>query len=307
MEVAFVTEFHPDRELPRQVPWNYFAADLASAGINIMRFDSLETAWRPFDAMILIIWLDPQNRRHFKPYKITSVMEKYWAYRARFPQTVQIVVNHTDMSRFASATPYWKPGDPVLFRTPAYDRDELWPFPAAAIYPWEKIWGTACYKTDLACKYDAGFIGRASGPDGYREQVARATAKVGIGKCVQTWLDKDHYAALMSQCRILVCPQGWGEQSRRHWEAWKSGKPVLTDSACDSVEMIPGIRLRRGVHYLVYDEPAEIPDIVSDWTRPGRRDDLEQIARNGQRAALDFDGKASMLKFFEGLSTRTLG
>lgn len=108
----------------------------------------------------------------------------------------------------------------------------------------------------------------------------------------------------MGRCRIIVCPQGWGEQSRRHWDAWKSGKPVLTDRPCDSVEMIPGMRLQREVHYLVYDDPAQIPDIVSDWSRPGRRDDLEQIARNGQQAALSYDGLATMLRFFKGLKGR---
>jgi hypothetical protein len=74
---------------------------------------------------------------------------------------------------------------------------------------------------------------------------------------------------------------------------------VLTDRDCDSVEMIPGVQLREGVHYLVFDDPAEIPDIVAEWTRTGRRDDLAEIAENGRRAALSYDGGGRIAEFFE--------
>jgi len=47
--------------------------------------------------------------------------------------------------------------------------------------------------------------------------------------------------------------------------------------------MIPGQRLRAGEHYLVFDEPEEIPDLVSDWCRPSRADDLAAIAERGRR------------------------
>lgn len=103
----------------------------------------------------------------------------------------------------------------------------------------------------------------------------------------------------MAQCQIIVCPRGWGEQSRRHWHAWLSGKPVLTDRDYDSVEMIPGVRLKQGVHYLVFDDPKEIPDIVSDWTRPSRLDDLVQIAEHGRRAALSYDACGRIAECFE--------
>jgi len=300
MEIAYVVA-HPEARLAKSVPWCHFSAELATHGISITRFNSLEEAWRPFDAMILLVWLDWRNPHHFDKWQILPVMEKYSAYRATFPETVQIVVNHVDMSRRPSALPYWRLGDPILFRTPAYDRSELHPFPAQDIYPFERMWGAARFRTDLPCEYAAGFIGSPSGPKGYRKKVAHQTAKVGIGRCSSWPMTNIRHNDFMSRCRIVVCPQGWGEQSERHWDAWKSGKPVLTDAACDSVEMIPGMRLRRGVHYLVYDDPAEIPDIVSDWTKPGRRDDLEQIARNGQMAALSYDGKESMVKFFTSL------
>lgn len=135
---------------------------------------------------------------------------------------------------------------------------------------------------------------------GYRENVARETAKVGIGICKQGHAySKKEYNEIMAKCQIIVCPRGWGEQSERHWDAWLSGKPVPTDRACDSVEMIPGLRLQEGVHYLVFDDPKEIPDIVSDWTRRSRLDDLAQIAENGRCAALSYDACSRIIEFFE--------
>src|SRR5271166_2199665 len=183
MEVAFVVQEHPDLSLAESSPWAYFARDLANAGIFISRFNSLDEAWRLFDAMILMVWLDWQNKEHFKVERILPVMEKYAAYRAAFPNTMQIVLNHVDMCRRASATPYWRLGDPILFRTPAYDRTELTPFPVEDIFAFEYVRGSACFQNPT-CEYAAGFIGSPSGPRGYRESVARETAKVGIGRCV---------------------------------------------------------------------------------------------------------------------------
>jgi hypothetical protein len=304
MEIAFVVQEHHDRLLVETSPWVYFAKELANAGFSILKFDSLARAWRPFDAMILMVWLDWRNREYFNHERILPLMEKYAEYRAAFPSTIQIVLNHVDMCRRASATAYWRPGDPVLFRTPAYDRAELNPFPPKDIFAFEHLRGSACFP-QLPIKYAAGFIGSPSGPRGYRESVARETSKVGLGRCKPKRIPRAEHDALMGSCRIIVCPQGWGEQSYRHWDAWKSGKPVLTDLACDGVEMIPGAKLEREVHYLVYDDPAEIPDIVSDWTKTTRRDDLEQIARNGQAAALSYDPRAWILGVFEGIFARS--
>jgi hypothetical protein len=303
MNIAFVVEEHHDTVLAESSPWFHFAVALAKSGISISRFNSLDEAWRSFDAMILMVWLDWRNREYFRVEQILPVMEKYAAYRAAFPDTIQIVLNHVDMCRRASATPYWRVGDPILFRTPAYDRTELAPFPKDDIFPFEYLRGSACFQS-LPCKYTAGFIGSPSGPRGYRESVARETSKVGLGRCLSNRIAKAEHDALMGSCRIIVCPQGWGEQSHRHWDAWKSGKPVLTDEACDSVEMIPGVRLRGGVHYLVYKDPSEIPDIVSDWTKPSRLADLEQIGRKGQEAALSYDPREWMLQFFRTLQNR---
>jgi len=97
----------------------------------------------------------------------------------------------------------------------------------------------------------------------------------------------------------VVCPRGWGEQSKRHWDAWLSGKPILTDRDCDSVEMIPGVELREGVHYLVFDEPEQIPEIVNYWTDPKRRDALATIGENGRKAAQSYDPFGRILAFFE--------
>jgi hypothetical protein len=141
MEVAFVVQEHPDRARVVTAPWFHFAGDLARSGIFVSKFDSLDAAWRPFDAMILMVWLDWENRDHFKAHRILPVMEKYSAYRAAFPGTIQIVLNHTDMARRAWAIPYWRLGDPILFKTPAYDRSELAPYPAEDIYPYEYVHG----------------------------------------------------------------------------------------------------------------------------------------------------------------------
>src|ERR1700674_1279362 len=242
MNVAFVVENHPDLERVETAPWFFHRAQLAQTGITVALFDDLSKAWRPFDAMILMVWLDWANPVSFKPDRIMPVMEKYSAYRAAFPETTQIVLNHTDMGRHAYAAPYWRTGDPIAFLTPAYDRSELAPFPADQIFAFEYIRGSVLPPAPV--RHAAGFIGTPSGPPGYRNRVAAATAAVGIGKCIPVPLPKEEYAALIASCRIIVCPRGWGENSVRHWDAWRSGKVVLTDRECDSVEMIPGIRLR---------------------------------------------------------------
>jgi hypothetical protein len=53
------------------------------------------------------------------------------------------------------------------------------------------------------------------------------------------------------------------------------------------------------VHYLVFDSPEQIPEIVTEWTRPSRRDALARIAENGRRATLSYDGCARIAAFFE--------
>ena len=73
---------------------------------------------------------------------------------------------------------------------------------------------------------------------------------------------------------------------------------MLTDRDCDSVEMIPGIRLRDGEHYLVFDNPDDIPDIVSDLMRPSRSDELAEIAENGRRAAQSYNALDRITQFF---------
>jgi hypothetical protein len=73
---------------------------------------------------------------------------------------------------------------------------------------------------------------------------------------------------------------------------------MLTDRPGDSVELIPGMRLREGVHYLVFDEPEEIPDIVRRWMHPSRRDELDAIAQNGREAARSYDALDNIVRFF---------
>lgn len=76
---------------------------------------------------------------------------------------------------------------------------------------------------------------------------------------------------------------------------------MLTDRECDAVEMIPGVRLREGEHYLVWDDPDQIPDIVSDWTRPSKSSDLAEIATNGRQAALSYNALARITQFFQSI------
>jgi len=303
IDIAVITEGIGDYALSAQ-PWIYYRDALLRRGIRIHLYRGGEEGFqRAFDAMILHIWQDWANEEHFKPLRIMPVLERYAAYRARYSQTVQIVLNHTDMSRRPYAIPYWRVGDPVLYRTPAYDRSELAPFPPETIWAYEKVWGENCFSSTDPPLHQAGFIGTNSGPKGYRERVAAATARVGLSLCGETHAyPKAQHDALMARCQILVCPRGWGENSRRHWDAWLSGKPVLTDRDCDSVEMIPGTRLRAGEHYLVFEEPDDIPDIVSDWTRPSRRDDLAEIAENGRRAAQSYNALDRIAQFFQSIA-----
>ena len=301
MEIAIVTEGIGQKQLDYQ-PFYRFREQLGIEGfrIRVFRATEPESFRRPFDAMIMYVWQDWQNRRRFDRNLAMTTMENFAIYRSAFPETRQIILNHTDMSRRPYATPFWRAGDPVLYRTPAYDRSELYPFPADSIWAYEYVWGSSAYTPTGFCKYKAGFIGKPNGPPGFRRSVARYTRKVGIGKCSEkhkySQLKHDH---LMSHCQIVVCPRGWGEQSKRHWDAWLSGKPVLTDRECDSVEMIPGLRLEHGEHYLVFDEPAQIPELVREWTDPSRRKQLERIGVNGREAARSYDAYGRIRDFFK--------
>src|SRR5262245_8380334 len=131
--------------------------------------------------MMVHAWLDWNNPRRFDRTRIMPLLARYATYRARYPETIQIVLNHVDMGRPPYATPYWRPGDPVLYKTPVYDRRELAPFPPETIWAYEKVWGEACFTATESPDYLAGFIGTPSGPRGYRQRVAAATAQVGIG------------------------------------------------------------------------------------------------------------------------------
>jgi len=301
LEIAFVVDAFEDRSAVDRSPWYYYANQLRqSSEISVQLFRGLTNAWRPFDAMILMVWLDWANPEKFDTPKVMQVLERYSAYRATFPGTLQIALNHIDYTTKPYALPYWRRGDPILCRTPPYDHSLLAPFPPIDIFPYEFVWGSPSFECDDIAHH-AGFIGSRSGFGGYRERVASETSKVGIGYCVTDRLSYGEYAAMMSKCRIIVCPQGWGGGSLRHWDAWKSNKPVLTDRNCSLLEMIPGETLQERVHYLVYDDPSEIPDIVSDWTKLSRRADLEAIAARGRAAALSYDACAQMNTFFDNL------
>ena len=305
MLVAAITEGMPKWDV-EQAPWNCHRAHIEESGVNITLIPAERMDWsRRFDAMLLHIWLDWDNPKRYNPQRILPVFAKYAEYRSRFPTTVQIICNHTDMVGRPYAIPYWRKGDPVLYKIPPYDRSVLTPFPEADIWPWELAYNST-YGRHLAFSkinedLSAAFVGTPSGPQDYRARVAEFTNRVGIGLCVNEKIPQGKYDEIMSRARIIVCPRGWGESSSRHWDSWRSGKVVLTDADCDAVEMIPGQRLREGIHYLVYRDPTEIPDIVSDWTKRSRIDELDEIARAGQLAATGFNGAIWITQFFEKL------
>jgi hypothetical protein len=307
MEIAVISAGMAEDQFNAQ-PWIHGQQQLRSEGIDVRVFRGRETREafnKPVDAMLLYVWQDWMNRGRYDPFQIMPHIERQAAYRLRFPETVQIVVNHTDNSRHVYCLPYWRPGDPLLWRTPPYDRAELEPLPGDRIWAYEKVWTLPGFAAARP-KYAAGFIGTPTGPAGYRARVARETAKVGIGICRDSRYFRWHrtvpyrlFNYLMARCRIVVCPRGWGPQSSRAWNAWLSGKPTLLDRYSATCELIPGVRLEAGVHFLVFDDPAEIPDIVREWTSVGREKDLAQIGENARRAALSYDAVARIKEFFQ--------
>src|SRR5215210_8387961 len=98
MEICTVIEGISEQTIQKQ-PWIYYRTALASRNIHIEVYDGSGDAFRRrFDAMLLHVWQDWENRRLFNPYRILPLMERYAAYRAEFPETIQIILNHTDMT-----------------------------------------------------------------------------------------------------------------------------------------------------------------------------------------------------------------
>jgi hypothetical protein len=307
MRVVAVSEGMPKWDI-EQAPWNCHRAHLKTVGIELFQIPATDMDWsQQFDCMLLHIWLDWDNPKRYTPQTIMPVFAKYAEYRAKYPDTIQIICNHTDMVGRPYALPYWRKGDPVLYKIPPYDRRALSPFPEMDIWPWELAYDFT-YGRQAFTKMNedllAAFVGTPSGPEGYRASVAEFTNRVGVGICLTEKMPQRKYDELMSRAKIIVCPRGWGESSSRHWDAWRSGKAVLTDADCDAVEMIPGQRLRSGIHYLTYKNPSEIPDIVSDWTKASRINELHSIAKAGQQAANSFNGADWISKFFLMLRDR---
>lgn len=120
------------------MPWIHFRDELAACGFRILVFqdDNVAEAFtRRFDAMLLHVWQDWENPRRFYPRLILPIMHLYAGYGEKFSDTIQIILNHADTARRPYATPYWRQSDPILYRAPAYERSELLPFPADAIFP----------------------------------------------------------------------------------------------------------------------------------------------------------------------------
>ncbi|MDA9981422.1 glycosyltransferase [Gammaproteobacteria bacterium] len=315
MDVAVITSRISARHIALS-PWNYYREQLSKEGIRIKLFeDNLDGFYERHDVIMLHLSFNWFHDVNFPSDVVMPIFNHLSAYRHEHPECIHIVLHHWDMIDVPFSVPLWRDGDPILMRTPFYDRSAHYPFPPGDIWSYEKTWGKNRFSHGVTAQFGCGFIGRRSFKqpgnllvDGHlspnphanwRDRVAKETSKVGIGICSdeKTCSQKEH-DEIMSKCRMIVCPRGWGPQSQRHWDAWYSGKPVLTDRFCDCVEMVPGMKLKDGEHYLVFDTPEDIPDIVADWTRPSRADELKQIAENGRSAALSYDGIGRILEFF---------
>lgn len=243
---------------------------------------------------LLIIYHDI-NSRNLDHYEFMSNIAEY---RARF-NVKCVIVNHFDNCRIPNIVPYWRENDIVLFRTPPYNRLELYPYQQKKIFAWEYLYGSPRFSNDNII-HKAGFIGSDVGPDGYRKNIANVVKKVGIGICDDCSMMGPDYNKLLSQCRIIVCPEGNGPQSSRHWDVWLSKKVVLTDRNSSSVELVPGVKLLPDVHYLVYDDVDNISDIVNELSKDS--DKLDVIAMNGYSAVSTCDQLSRLRSLFYNLN-----
>ena len=97
MDVAVVVECVDESRIPIQ-PWIRYRDALAKRGIHLHCFRGAGEAFeRLYDAMLLHVFLDWNNERLFDCTRLLPVLADYATYRARFPETVQIVVNHADI------------------------------------------------------------------------------------------------------------------------------------------------------------------------------------------------------------------
>jgi hypothetical protein len=285
-----------DKWYSETAPWVLYKDQMASFGVDVSVHRSQEHGLldREHEALLLHLWTDWWNFQRFQAQATMELMCQLAKYRARFPKTKIYACADHDDARCNYILPFWRETDTVLYRIPPYDRSLL--FPYKDVWAWEygygHCYGRKAFVGPVTC--DAAFVGSPSGPQGgsgfpgYRETVAAFTAKVGYGYCGPRKPIAE-YDQIMSGARIIVCPRGWGQSSSRHWDAWRSGKPVLTDRDCSLHEMIPGQVLEPGKHFLVFDNPFQIPDLVSDWSKPSRKDDLDAIAAAGREAVEAFD------------------
>jgi hypothetical protein len=123
MDVGVIIEGISAGEVARQ-PWIFHREALAERNIRIHVYAGDDPAGfqRPFDAMIVHAWQDWKNPKRFDRTRIMPLLERYATYRAAFRRRCK----SSTMSTWAAvlATPYWRTGDPVLYKTPAYDRRE---------------------------------------------------------------------------------------------------------------------------------------------------------------------------------------
>ena len=173
---------------PSQVgssPWVRYREELKREGISIQVFDDYKHAFcHDHDAIMLHLVFNWNQTKFFNPAEIMPLLAALSTYRSEHPDCQHVLLYAWERpSPFAF--PYWRAGDPILYRTPLYDRSELYPFPASEVWSYEKIWGSACYQTDSPPKYASGFIGSRTRRE-WRDRVARETARTGIGICTAT-------------------------------------------------------------------------------------------------------------------------
>lgn len=295
MQLSVLIHNH-DKWYSELAPWVLYKDQL---GFPVTTYRSYEADFfeREHEAILLHLWTDWLNNRRFNTIETMELMCKLTTYRARYPKTKIYLCSDHDNANRNFALPYWRETDRVLYRIPPYDRSKL--FPYKDVWAWEyaynKCYGRPVFE-DGPVQFQAAFVGSPSGPPGYRQLVALFTARVGFGFCNENMMAQEEYDKVISGARIVVCPRGWGQSSSRHWDAWRSKKPVLTDVECADFELVPGQVLVPGKHFLTFNKPDEIPDIVSDWAR--RPDDLREITEAAYKVISEFDCVARLRALF---------
>jgi hypothetical protein len=141
-------------------PWYLYRDRLEKVGFRIHLYeDSLAGFRTRHDAIILFVsfnWLHDVN---FPSDVVMPYFQHLAIYRYEYPDCINIVLHHWDMIDVPFADPLWRPGDPVLLRTPYYDRSRHYPLSNSVIGSYELDYAPKDrFKQHNEIRYMAGFI-----------------------------------------------------------------------------------------------------------------------------------------------------